>query len=43
MPIVDSWMLIENQSNPRKIIADGGAGEINIYESFLYEQIKEYV
>lgn len=43
MPIVDSWMLIENQNNPRIIIADGSAEIINIYEEKLFKDIQQYV
>lgn len=43
IPIVDSWMLVENQSNPRIIVADGGKGEMKIYQSKLYNIIETYV
>lgn len=43
MPIVDSWMLIENNSNPRVIVADGGYEGTNIYESYTYNKIQNYV
>lgn len=43
MPIVDSWMLIENNSNPRVIVADGGCEGTNIYESYTYNKIQDYV
>lgn len=43
MPIVDSWMLIENQSNPRVIIADGGFDGDQIYNHSLFLKIKQYV
>lgn len=43
MPIVDSWMLIENNSNPRVIVADGGSEGTNIYESYTYNKIQDYV
>lgn len=43
MPIVDSWMLIENHNNPRIIVADGSAEQINIYNQSLFEKIQKYV
>lgn len=43
MPIVDSWMLIGNQSNPRVIIADGGFDGDQIYNHSLFLKIKQYV
>lgn len=43
MPIVDSWMLIENQNNPRIIIADGSTEKINIYEKALFKKVQQYV
>lgn len=43
IPIVDSWMLIENDRNPRVIIADGGTDGTHIYELELYNTIKAYV
>lgn len=43
MPIVDSWMLIENHNNPRIIIADGSCDKINIYEETLFKKIQQYV
>lgn len=42
MPIVDSWMLIENHSNPRIVIADGSAKKINIHEEKLFKDIQQY-
>lgn len=43
MPIVDSWMLIDNNNNPRTIVADGNKKDTNIYEVELYDKIKAYV
>lgn len=43
MPIVDSWMLIENQNNPRIIVADGDLNEETVYNVELFKKIKEYV
>lgn len=40
MPIVDSWMLIENQSCPRIIVADGSINTENIYNVELFNTIK---
>lgn len=44
MPIVDSWMLVENQSNPRVIIARGGKeAEMIVYNQKLFMEVKNYV
>lgn len=43
IPIVDSWMLIENHSNPRKIIAKGMRDYINISDKNLFEAMQNYV
>ena len=43
LPIVDSWMLVENHSNPRVVIADGGFEGTQIYSQTLFEKIKAYV
>lgn len=43
IPIVDSWMLIENQSNPRIIIAIGKQHDTRISNNELFEKIKAYV
>lgn len=43
MPIVDSWMLIENQSNPRVIIAKGMGEHTIIDNQELYNKVKAYV
>lgn len=43
LPIVDSWMLVENHSNPRVVIADGGFEGTQIYNQSLFEKIKAYV
>lgn len=40
MPIVDSWMLIENQSCPRIIVADGSINTENVYNVELFNTIK---
>ena len=42
--IVDSWMIVENQLNPRELIADGGSdNESHIYNESLYIKLKSYV
>lgn len=43
MPLVDSWMLIENQSNPRKIIAKGMHNYYDIINENLFNNMKKYV
>lgn len=43
MPIVDSWMLIENHSNPRVVVADGGIEGTKIYDKRLFDNIQRYV
>lgn len=42
--IVDSWLLVENYSVPRIIIAKGGKdGDLDIIDDKLYKTIKDYV
>lgn len=43
LPIVDSWMLVENHSNPRLLIADGGYEGTNIYIEQLFNKMHAYV
>ncbi len=43
MPVVDAWMLIENHSNPRIIVADKEDDGVIIYNVELYNKIKNYV
>lgn len=43
MDIVDSWMLVENQNNPRIIIAERNVGQIEIHNKDLYNKVKAYV
>jgi len=43
MDIVDSWMLVENQSNPRVIIAEHTAENIEIHNIELFNKAKAYV
>ena len=44
MPIVDAWMLVDNQSSPRLLIADGALGsDTVIHNTDLYKKVKAYV
>ena len=43
MPIVDSWMLVENMSNPRIIIAENCGEGTEIHNEILYNKVKAYV
>lgn len=43
LPIVDSWMIVENHNNPRILIADGGFDETKIYNQELYNKLRAYV
>ena len=44
MPIVDTWMLIDNSVTPRSIIATGGYGqELVINNEVEYKKIEAYV
>ena len=44
MPIVDTWMLIDNSVTPRGIIATGGCGqELVINNEVEYKKIEAYV
>lgn len=43
IPIVDSWMLVENHSNPRITVAAGYSDKTNIYNEEIYKEIKAYV
>ena len=44
MPIVDTWILVNNSETPRSIIASGGNNqELVIRNSVLFNQIEEYV
>lgn len=42
IPIVDDWMIIDNHSNPRVVVADGRLKKINIYNLETYNKIKNY-
>jgi predicted ABC-type ATPase len=44
MPIVDTWLLVNNGEMPRTIIATGGIGQDTIVnDNKLYKMIEEYV
>jgi predicted ABC-type ATPase len=44
MPIVDSWILVDNSVTPRSIIATGGKGQpTEIRNSVTYKKIEAYV
>lgn len=44
MPIVDTWVLVNNSETPRSIVATGGKDqELSIRNSVLYKKIEEYV
>ena len=44
MPIVDTWILVNNSETPRQIIATGGKGqETNILQDDIYKSVLEYV
>lgn len=44
MPIVDTWILVNNSVTPRQVIATGGCGQpTEILEQELYQSIEEYV
>ena len=44
MPIVDSWVLVDNSVTPRRIIATGGQEqETDIRNSVTFKKIEAYV
>ena len=44
MPIVDTWILVNNSETPRSIVASGGNNQdLIIRNSVLFNQIKKYV
>ena len=44
MPIVDTWILVNNSETPRSIVASGGNNQdLIIRNSVLFNQIEEYV
>ena len=42
IPIVDSWMIVDNGVEPREVIAEGDINEINICCVEKFEKIKNY-
>lgn len=43
IPIVDSWMIIDNSELTQDMIAEGGMGkDIVIYNEALFSKIKQY-
>ena len=44
MPIVDTWILVNNSETPRSVIATGGKDqELSINDSETFKRIEEYV
>ena len=44
MPIVDTWILVDNSKTPRSIVATGGKHQNTIIENIVkYTKIEEYV
>lgn len=43
MPIVDSWVLIANNTNPPVVIANNIENKVYIYNEELYQTMKSYV
>jgi predicted ABC-type ATPase len=44
MPIVDTWILVDNSKTPRSIVATGGKHQNTIIENIeKYTKIEEYV
>ena len=44
MPIVDTWLLVNNSETPRSVIATGGRDQrMEIKDSIIFNQIEEYV
>jgi len=44
MPIVDTWILVNNSETPRSIVASGGKDQENVVSNNeLFTKIKEYV
>lgn len=43
MPIVDSWALIANDTNPPVIFANNIENRVCIYNEELYQRMKSYV
>lgn len=42
IPIVDSWIVIDNSIEPREVLAEGCKDECNIYNIEKFEHIKNY-
>ena len=42
IPIVDSWIVIDNSIEPREVLAEGCKDECNIYDIEKFEHIKNY-
>lgn len=40
--IVDYWILVDNATNPRQIIAEQDFGSINIFDKIKYKKIQDY-
>ena len=40
LPVVDSWMLIDNSGAPYEVIAEGGASEIRISNAKVWRELK---
>ncbi|MEX2231914.1 MAG: zeta toxin family protein [Cyclobacteriaceae bacterium] len=40
LPIVDSWMLIDNSGEPYQIIAEGNSNDIHITNAKIWEKLK---
>jgi predicted ABC-type ATPase len=44
MPIVDTWVLVNNSETPRNIVASGGKNQATtVRNSVLFKKIEEYV
>ena len=44
MPIVDTWILVDNSKTPRSIIASGGKSQsLVVRNSVLYKKIEDHV
>ena len=40
--IVDYWILVDNATNPRQIIAEQDFDSINIFDKIKYQKIQDY-
>ncbi len=44
MDVVDYWMIVDNNHNDKKYIAEGNkGGEVSVYDVDLYNKMKDYV